>query len=120
VTAQDPVPLSTAAVQDQLRAVAKILHEAGRLNPKAKELLAELVEELGRSLDAGAVPTQDLAHLTECAGQLVQVAKQTEETGALRAARNRLDNAIIRIDAEFPTIAGIARRLTETLADLGI
>jgi len=119
--AQDPAPPpTTATVRDQLRAVAKVLHEAGQLSPQAKELLAELVEELSRTLDAGTVPSQELAHLTECAAQLVHVGKQMEGTGPLRAALNRFDNAIFRIDAKFPNVAGIARRLVDALSDLGI
>jgi hypothetical protein len=115
---ESPQPSATANAQAQLRTVAKLLHEAHRLDPKAQELLAELVEELSRTVDA--LPLQELEHLTQCATQLVQIAKQSGEQGTLTTALNRLDNALGRVEARFPTIAAIGHRLIEALADLGI
>jgi hypothetical protein len=115
---ESPQPSATANAQAQLRSVAKLLHEAHRLDPKAQELLAELVEELSRTVDT--LPSQELAHLTECAAQLVQIAKQSGERRTLRTALDRLDSALGRVEARFPTIAAIGRRLIEALADLGI
>jgi hypothetical protein len=100
--------------------VANILHGADRLSPQVQELLAELVEELSETLNSGSVPSEELAHLTECATQLVQAAKQPREKKRAVAARDRLENALVKIDAQFPTVAAIGRKLVDTLVDLGI
>jgi hypothetical protein len=115
---ETPQPATTAHAKEQLRTVAKLLHEAHRLDSKAQELLAELVEELGRTLDT--LPSDELAHLSECAAQLVQVAKQSDERRTLKTALDRLEGALVRVDARFPAIAAIGRRLLQALADLGI
>jgi hypothetical protein len=72
----DPVsPLSPAAsaVQTHLRTTAQILHQVEHLGPDGQKVLAELVEELGNALDSAAVPSNERAHLTECAAHFVQL-----------------------------------------------
>ena len=43
-----------------------------------------------------------------------------QETGVLSAARERLEGAIVGVESRAPRIAGLGRRLLETLANLGI
>jgi hypothetical protein len=113
-------PVSAAsAVQAHLRTIAHILHEVRHLGPETQQLLAEFVEELGDSLGSAAVPSTQLAHLTECAAHLVQAAHGQEEKG-LAAARGKLERALIGAEMEFPRLVDIGRRLADTLADLGI
>jgi hypothetical protein len=83
-------------------------------------LLADLVEELGQSLEGSAVPSAEVAKLTEAAAHLVQAVQHGHEPGLLAAARNRLDRAVIAAETEAPALAGLTRRLAQMLADLGI
>jgi len=96
-----------------------VLHDVRHLGPDAQQLLAELLEELGDALDAGKVPSTELAHLAECAAQLVQTAHRREDT-RLAAAKEGLEKAFIGVEMEFPKLADIGRKLAEALASLGI
>lgn len=117
----EPVPPSAAAeVQAHLRNIARILHECKHLGPETQKLMADLVEELSNALSSSTVPSKDLAHMTECAAHLAQAAKQPQAPEKVTTARDRLENAIIRIETEFPTVAGVGRRLIDALGELGI
>jgi Domain of unknown function (DUF4404) len=115
-----PSPATVAAVQTHLRTIAQVLHQAQHLGPEAQDLLAELVQELGDALNSATVPSADLAHLTECAAQVVQATQRPREHGMATGARDRLQKAIIGVETQFPTVAAIASKLLDTLADLGI
>jgi hypothetical protein len=113
-----PVP-AASAMQIHLRTIAQILHEVRHLAPEAQQLLAEFVEELGDSLGSAAVPSTQLAHLTECAAHVVEAAHRREDKG-LAAARGKLERALIGAEMEFPRLVDIGRKLADTLAGLGI
>jgi hypothetical protein len=51
---------------------------------------------------------------------MIQALQQQRGPGYLTAARNRLGEAALRAEVEAPLAAGIARRLIDTLANLGI
>src|SRR5437868_13035635 len=103
-----PSSLSASAVRAQLAALAQVLHEGKHLGPEAQQLLAELLEELSAALGDATAPPRDLAHLTQCAAQLVQAAKKPD-SGMLAGARDRLEGAVIGVETQFPTIAEIGR-----------
>ena len=117
---ENSAPPSTADVRAQLHAISELLRHTSRLTPQAQALLADLVEELGQSLDSKSVPSAEVARLTECAAHLVQAVHHDHEPGLLEAARNRLDRAVLAVESEAPGLAGLARRLAQMLADLGI
>ena len=114
------VPSSVAMVRVHLRIIAELLREVDRLEPEAQAALADLIDELGQALDAETVPSAALAHLTETATHLVQAVGRGEEPGLLGRARDRLEQAVAAVEAEAPQTAGLARRLMETLSNLGI
>ena len=115
-----PENSATTDVRAQMHNISELLRHTDRLEPEAQTLLADLIEELGKSLEATAVPSAEVARLTECAAQLVQAVHHTHEPGLLEAARNRLNRAVLAAESEAPVLAGLARRLAEMLANLGI
>jgi hypothetical protein len=63
-----------------------------------------------------APPAQE----TECAAHLLHTEEQPHQKAIQGAARERLENAILGIQTQFPNVAGIARVLVDTLANIGI
>lgn len=109
-----------AEVQTHLHAIAKLLREAHRLDPEAQALLAELVDELGNALDSADVPDHEVTGLTESAAQLVQAVHEKHEPGLLEAAEDRLERAVVAVEAKAPALANLTRQLADLLANLGI
>jgi hypothetical protein len=108
-----PLPVS-------LHDVAQNLRQAHHLRPEEQRALAELVDQLGKALDSTKVPPGEAKHLAESAAQLLQALQHRHDTNLVSGARERLEEAIISAENKLPFAAGIARRLMETLADLGI
>lgn len=108
------------AVLDQLHTVAALVRDADHLGPEAQQLLAKLLDELSTALSTPEMPSAEVAHLTECAAQLVQAVHREEEHGVVSNARARLQKAIVAAEMEAPVVAGVARRLMDALANLGI
>jgi hypothetical protein len=106
-------------IATRLRELAQRLREAPHLGPAAQAELADLVEELGRSLSPTPVPDAQ-AHLAESTAHLVQSLHEQKDRGFLAAARKRLEEAAVRAEAEAPLASGLAVRLIDTLANLGI
>jgi hypothetical protein len=112
---------SPAEVRLLLETIAQLLRHTHHLGTEAQLLLADLVEELGRSLAQAQVSAKEMAHLTESASHLVQVAIQEDERpGMLDAARSRMEKAAVAVETGSPVLAGLARRLAEMLSNLGI
>jgi hypothetical protein len=109
-----------AGVKERLHDLARQLREAPRLGPSEQRVLAELLDELGNTVDAGAVAPAEVVHLAETTSQLMHALQQRHEPGGLAAARDRLEAAILRAEATAPVTAGLARRVLDALANLGI
>ena len=107
-------------IQNRLQTIAQRLRQAGHLDPQAQKELADIVEELGKTLAACPLPAADMAHLSDSTAHLVQALHEKHDTGLLASARDRLEEAIVRAEAGAPVVAGVARRLVETLSNLGI
>jgi hypothetical protein len=113
-------PSQPSAVAARLSAVAQLLRRADHLEPETQQALADLVDELATALAAGTLPSAEVTHLTDTTTELIQALHGSEGHGVLGAARDRLNQAIVRAEADAPVAAGIARRLIETLANIGI
>ena len=111
MTAKDPV---------DLQELAQRLHAADHLGPEAQQAVADLVEELGKTLAARPEETAGAAHLADSAAHLAQALHERHAPGLLTAAKQRFEAAITRAEMEAPLATGIAQRLLQTLADLGI
>src|SRR5262245_61138531 len=99
---ENPAAPSTTQMRKHLHAISQLLRHVHHLGPEAQSLLADLVEELGQSLEPSAVPSAEVARLTECTAHLMHAIQQGEEPGVLEAARNRLDRAVIAAETEAP------------------
>ena len=112
-------PAAHAAVADRLREVARLLRQADLLEPEAQQSLAVLAEELADTLGSSAVPSAEEAQLGELAGQLIE-ALHRDEAAPVEATRHRLQEAIVAAEARAPFAAGLAQRLLDALANIGI
>ncbi|HWG47473.1 MAG TPA: hypothetical protein VN688_32215 [Gemmataceae bacterium] len=112
-----PVP---AGVQASLHAIAEVLRDPQPLSLETREVLADLMDELGSGLATAPVPPAEVAHLAKSAAQLVQAVHRQAAPGLLEDARRRLDVAILAAESKAPLIAGLARRLLDALANIGI
>jgi hypothetical protein len=58
--------------------------------------------------------------LANTAANLARALHQQHNPTLLSAAKQRLEQAALRAEAQVPMATGVARRLLDTLADLGI
>jgi hypothetical protein len=100
--------LSAAQIQSSLAAVAQFLREAHPLTPEAQQALADLLDELSKSLN--------------CATASDAEGEQQEGHNAtlLAAAKERLQETTLRAEVGAPTLTGIVERFLETLANIGV
>ena len=113
-------PASAAEVQARLQAMARRLRQSGPIDPESQRTLAELVEELSRRLQTGNVPPEELTHLADSTAHLAETLHRQPDKGILESARDRLEQAAVNAEAHAPVVVGLARRLLETLANIGI
>ncbi len=113
----NPLPPS---VQASLHTVAEVLRDPHPLSVEAREALAALVDELGNLLAAPTSPPEAVAHLADSTARLVQAVHRRADEGLLAAARDRLEQAILGAEAHAPLAAGVARRVLDALAGIGI
>jgi hypothetical protein len=109
-----------ARVTEGLHELARALREAPPLGPEAQRALAELIDELGNAVGGAEVPPAEVSHLAETTAHFVQALHRRQEPGGLAAARDRLEQAILRAESRAPVIAGVARRVLDALVNLGI
>lgn len=120
---QEPDPAQPAAkidLEGSLHELSQRLREADRLGPEAQRSLADLLDELARTLHPAAPPSEEAAHLAASSAHLAATLKQRRDRGAIAAAIRRLEEAATRAEMEAPVAAGFARQLLEVLANLGI
>jgi hypothetical protein len=103
-----------------LHELAQKLREADHLGAEAQRAVADLLDELARAIPPASVAPAEAAHLAESATHLADALHEKHEPGALAAAMERFEASIARAEAKAPLASGIARRLIETLANLGI
>jgi len=111
---------SVQEVQARLHEVARMLQQSGSLDPEARQVLAELVDELGGALRASNAPPAEVAHLAESAAHLAESLHYQRERGILASAQDRLNAAVLQAEANAPVAAGLARRLLDALGNIGI
>jgi hypothetical protein len=113
-------PVGPSAVSAGLHHIAAALREGPPLGPEAQRALAALIDELGNALPAAEPATPELEHLAGTTADFVRALHQRHEPGRLAAARDRLERAILGAEAQAPLTAGVARRVLDALANLGI
>jgi GTP1/Obg family GTP-binding protein len=111
---------TSALVQAHLHTIAQLLRSADHVGPEAQQLLADLVDELGKALASAEVPNEEIAHLTESATLLAKAVQEENAPGVLQKAESRLESAVVAIESKAPALASLTRRLAEMLSNLGI
>jgi hypothetical protein len=109
-----------SAVAAQLHELAQLLRQAHHLGPEMQAALADLMDELSGTLDPASLPEPARNHLVESAGHLARALNRPPDEGRLAAARKRLEEAAVRLEAEAPTASGVLRRLIDTLGNIGV
>jgi len=119
---ENPVPgtPSVPEIQARLHAVAQQLQRSHSLDPASRRALGELVQELSTAIQSAQVPPAEMAHLAESTARLAESLHHKHDQGLLSQARDRFEQAVIGAEAQAPFVTGLARRLLETLANLGI
>jgi hypothetical protein len=72
---------SVPEVRARLHEVARMLQKSGALDPDARSVLAELVDELGVLLRSSGAPPAEVAHLADSAAQLAESLHRQQERG---------------------------------------
>jgi hypothetical protein len=111
---------SVPELQARLQDVGRLLKQSDALDPESRLALMELVAELKKALAGGEVPAAEVTHLAESTAQLAEALRHPPDRGLLVKARDRLERAVGRAEAEAPDAVDLARRVLEALADLGI
>ena len=102
-----------------LHAVARALRETPHLGREGKQALADFLEALDAPETATASP-EDMRRLTDRATALLHALHHQHDAGVLAEARDRLEESVLRVEAEAPVTAGAFRRLLDALANIGI
>jgi hypothetical protein len=103
-----------------LHEIAQLLRQTHHLGPQAQQALARLADELGEVPEMASLPSAEGTQLLERTTALVEALHRQQKASRLIAARDRLEQAVYVTGAQAPLVAGIARRLLDTLANLGI
>jgi hypothetical protein len=114
-----PSPPPAEAIKASLLECAELLRRTDHLEPAAQKALADLIIELVGALDP-SVSSETTAHLAESSADLARALHERHDEGLIAAARARLEAAAVRAEAEAPVATGLARRLIDALAGIGV
>src|SRR5262245_39304875 len=99
---QTPVP----ELQARLRDVAGLLREARSLDTTAQRALAELVEELTKTLQNENLPATEVEHLAEMTGHLEEAIHHQQDVGVIGKVREGLERAVASAETSAPVTVG--------------
>jgi hypothetical protein len=118
---QEPqIPPSSEDRAANLHAVARALRETPHLGREARQALADFLDALDDPETTAAASPADMNRLTNRATKLLNALRHQHDVGVLTAARDGLEEAIIRVESEAPVTAGAFRRLLDALANIGL
>jgi hypothetical protein len=117
---QEPQVPSSEDRAASLHAVARALRETPHLGREARQALADFLDALNDPETTAAASPADMNHLTSRAAQLLTALRHRHDAGVLRAARDGLEEAVVRVESEAPVTAGAFRRLLDALANIGL
>ena len=112
-----PSPEERAA---NLHAVARALRATPHLGREAKQALADFLDALDDPETTAAASPADVNRLTDRATKLLNALRHQHDSGVLAAARDRLEEAVLRVESAAPVTAGAFRRLLDALANIGL
>ena len=111
---------SAQAMQTRIHDVAQMLRGSRSVSRDVQNSLAELLDELSVVLNTPNAPPAEVAHLAESAAQLAQTLHDRRDEGLVEKARERLGVALIQAESHAPIAVGLARRVIDALAGIGI
>src|SRR5947209_10832704 len=106
-------PQAAADVLACLHEVAQVLRQAHHLEPAAQRALADLVDELSRSVNPADLPSVETAHLAQTTVQLARALDQQHDETVLARARERLEAAAAKAEVQAPRITGPRQHRSE-------
>jgi hypothetical protein len=120
--ADEPSPISQSPekVQTRLHELAQMLREANHLEPATQKALAELADELASAGDFSKASSAEVGHLLESSSRVIELLHRRPEAPIPATVRDRFEQAILAAESRAPVLAGVAHRLLDVLADLGI
>jgi hypothetical protein len=111
---------AVAEIQARLQDITRLLRQTGSLDGEARGTLAELVEELTQALAAENLPAAELSHLADTTAHLAETLHHQQDLGVVGKARKRLQRTLTSAEASAPIAVGLARKLLDALANIGI
>ena len=114
---------STPAVPEllaRLQVIARLLRQADSVDALSRQSLAELVDEMKINLETKHLPAAELTHLGETTVHLEETLRHHQDQGVAGRAREGFERIVGSAEAKAPFAVGVARRLLETLANIGI
>jgi len=115
-----PIPQEPEKIQARLHDLAQLLRHTEHLDPATQQALAELADELAATINFSKAPSADVNHLLNTSTHVIEMLHQKPETPVPATVRGRLEQAIVAAESRAPVLAGVAHRLLDVLADLGI
>src|SRR4051812_28652963 len=111
---------SVPEVRGRLLDASRLLRDSDALEPGVRAALVELLDELGRALEAPNAPPAEVGRIAEGAAHLAEALHKGQHPGRLGDARERLEGLLLQAEARAPAAVGLARRLVDVLAEAGI
>ncbi len=111
---------SAAEIRARLEEAARLVRQSKRLDTDSRQILAELVEELSATLRTAQLSPTELSHLESTTTNLAKVLHHEPTEGALHSVQEGFEQVIVTLEARAPLVAGLARRMLDALANLGI
>lgn len=117
----EPGTPDAVEVRSRLLDAARTVRDSESLDPEVRAALADLLDELNRAVGAPDATPAEVAHLAESAAHLAEALHHPrQDHGLLGRARDRLGEVVARAESHAPAAAGLARRLIDMLAAMGI
>jgi hypothetical protein len=114
-----PGPPTLSEVQARLQEAAQILRQSEAIDPQTHRALSDLVGELSKTLNRAHPPAAEVARLAETTATLTEALHQQEKELPV-TLRDRVARAALNAEHHAPLASGMALRLLETLANIGI
>ena len=107
-------------IRARLQKIAQMLRKGGSLDAGSQRALAELVDEMTRILETEKLPDAELAHLTQTTARMEEAIRHQRDLGIVGTVREGLQRAVANAEANAPIAVGLARKLLDALANIGI
>lgn len=119
-TSPDAGVPSVPEVRARLHDAAAMIRGSSSLDPALRDTLTELLEELRRALEQPSAPPDEVSRLADSAAHLAEALHAEHDRGLVANARGRLERLMLQAESHAPTTVGLAQRLIDAIANLGI